>query len=287
MLNHFSEELKSKREEAGLTVQQIASKTRIDKKYIEFMEQGNFSFLPELYVKSFIREYASLVNLDPEETIKKYLLAKEGKLISETHQTGIKEPSEERKHIPESTRVEAKSFVDENVANQPQSQSNKKNGNLILISFLVLGLLLMIVVYFIFTSRNEIVIEETPFEEIVNQNKERFQESPNNAEDFSSISTDSLSLEIFSKDTTWIYLIIDNSTLNEFMLYPNNKIIIKAKSSFEGTIGNSGSAVLKVDDKSLDFIGRKNLPRHFRLTRTKGLEYLNTRPLFNSTDDNR
>jgi cytoskeletal protein RodZ len=287
MLNFFSEELKNRREEVGLTIQQIASKTRIDKKYIEFMEQGNFSFLPELYVKSFIREYASIVDLDPDETIKKYQLAKEGRLISEAEKKDSSEITEEKKHIPEHPKTEAKSFVDENVANQPQNQSNKKNGNLIIISSAVLGLIIIIIVYFFITSKNDIVIEETPFEEIVNQETDRFEESTESAEDISSISTDSLSLEISSKDSTWVYLILDNSTVNEFILYPNNKTVVKAKSTFEGTIGNSGSTVLKLNDRNLDFLGRKNLPRHFRLNKSVGLEYLNTRPIFNNQDVNR
>lgn len=287
MLNFFSEELKKRREEVGLSIQQIASKTKIDKKFIEFIEQGNFSFLPEIYVKSFIREYALLVNLDPEETIKKYLLAKEGKQISEAEKKVPSEITEEKKYFPEPAKKEAKSFVDENVANQPQNQSNKKNGNLIIVSFAVLGLLIFITVYFIISSKNEIVIEETPFEEIVNQDKERFEESTDSSEDFSSTSTDSLNLEISSKDTTWIYLIIDNSRVNEFILYPNNKTVIKAKSTFEGTIGNSGSTILKLNDRNLDFLGRKNLPRHFRLNKSVGLEYLNTRPIFNNQDVNR
>lgn len=287
MLNFFSEELKNRREEIGLSIQQIASKTKIDKKYIEFMEQGNFSFLPELYVKSFIREYASIVDLDPEETIKKYQLAKEGKLISEVEKKDSHETTEEKKYFPEPAKTEAKSFIDENVANQSENQSIKKNGNLIVISSAVLGLLIIIIVYFFITSKNEIIIEETPFEEIVKQDKERFEESSNDSEGFSSISTDSLSLEISSKDTTWVYLILDNSSVNEFILYPNNKKVVKAKSTFEGTIGNSGSTVLKLNEKSLDFLGRNNLPSHFRLNKSVGLEYLDTRPILNNQNVSR
>ena len=61
MLNKFSEELKEARIKNGLTLQQIAAKTRIDLKFLENLENGNFAFLPELYIKAFIREYAKLV----------------------------------------------------------------------------------------------------------------------------------------------------------------------------------------------------------------------------------
>jgi cytoskeletal protein RodZ len=289
MFNIFSEELKNRREEVGLSIQQIASKTRIDKKYLEFMEQGNFSFLPELYVKSFIREYASVVDLDPEETIKKYQLAKEGKLVSDLESEKKVEPEiiEDKKFNPLQAKSETKSFVDENVTTQNQNQTNKKNGNLIIITSAVLSLLIIFIVYFFITSQNEIIVEETPFEEIRNQDNQRFEESSANFEDPYSSTTDSLSLELYSRDTTWIYLILDNSTVNEFILYPNSKKTIKAKSIFEGTIGNSGSTTLKLDDKNLDFLGRTNLPRHFRLKKSEGLEYLNSRPLLNNQDVSR
>jgi len=289
MLNIFSEELKKHREEVGLSIQQIASKTRIDKKYLEFIEQGNFSFLPELYVKSFIREYASVVDLDPEETIKKYQLAKEGKLKSDLESEKKVEPqiTEEKNFHTNQIKSETKSFVDENITTQNQNQTNKKNGNLIIISSAVLVLLIIFIAYFFITSQNEIIIEETPFEEIRNQDSERFVESSENIEDSYSSSTDSLSLELFSKDTTWIYLILDKSTVTEFTLYPNSRKIIKAKSIFEGTIGNSGSTTLKLNDKNLDFLGGNNLPRHFRLSSSEGLEYLKSRPLLDSQNVSR
>lgn len=286
MLNIFSEELKKRREEVGLSIQQLASKTKIDKKYLEFIEQGNFSFLPELYVKSFIRSYAKFVDLDPEETIKKYLLAKEGKLLfhseSEVNKPNL-DSAEENQNLDKKV-IKSKSFVDENVINQTQNPVRNKNGKLIILSTATIGLLLIFVIYYFYSSQREIIVEETPFEEIVNQDKERFEETANNLTEDSSLTADSLSLEIFSKDTTWVFLILDNSSTNEITLYPNKKIIVKAKNSFEGTIGNSGSTILKLNDKNLDFVGRKYLPRHFKINRSTGLEYLNARPILNNQD---
>jgi cytoskeletal protein RodZ len=280
MLIFFSEELKSKREEAGLTIQQIASKTRIDKKYIELLEQGNFSFLPELYVKSFIREYAMIVGIDPEETIKKYHLAKEGKNIS----INVEEQNSISSEIIEKTKTDrlvkeskSKSFIDENVAAHSTEQNIKKNNTLIIISSIVSTVFLIFILYLFFTSKEEIIIEETPFKEIRNQDDNRYIEE-------SVTSSDSLSLEIYSKDTTWIYLILDKKDEEEFILYPNRKRMIKTTNVIEGTIGNSGSIIMKLNDKNLDFIGRKNLPRHFRVDKTFALEYLNSRPILNTSD---
>lgn len=71
MLNKFADELKSKREESGLTLQQLATKTRIDIKFLEAIEQGNFAFLPELYVKAFVKQFAKTIGLDENVILKK------------------------------------------------------------------------------------------------------------------------------------------------------------------------------------------------------------------------
>ena len=56
MFTKFAEELKEARTKSQLTLQHIASKTRIDLKFLEYMEKGNFNFLPDLYIKAFIKE---------------------------------------------------------------------------------------------------------------------------------------------------------------------------------------------------------------------------------------
>ncbi len=78
MFDKLAEELKEARVRNNLTLKQLSTKTRIDIKFLEAMEEGNLSFLPELYVKAFIKEYASVVGLNVEVTLKKYDAAKEG-----------------------------------------------------------------------------------------------------------------------------------------------------------------------------------------------------------------
>ena len=48
MLDKYAEELREAREKKGITLQQMAAKTRIDIKFLEAIDNGNFSFLPEL-----------------------------------------------------------------------------------------------------------------------------------------------------------------------------------------------------------------------------------------------
>ncbi|HLD95863.1 MAG TPA: RodZ domain-containing protein [Alphaproteobacteria bacterium] len=60
------------RTERGLSIQQCAKETRIQQSYLIALEAGNKSVLPEnVYIKSFIRIYASFLNLDANELLRR------------------------------------------------------------------------------------------------------------------------------------------------------------------------------------------------------------------------
>ena len=79
MLTKFAQELKKAREKAEVTLQNLSARSRLDIKFLQAMENGDFSFLPEIYVKAFIKDYAKFIGLDENEIIKKYEAAKKGK----------------------------------------------------------------------------------------------------------------------------------------------------------------------------------------------------------------
>ena len=80
MFKKFVEELKTAREKAGISLQQVSAKTRIDIKFLKALESGDFNFLPDLYVKAFIKQYSKVVGLDEQEVIYNYSQIKEGKV---------------------------------------------------------------------------------------------------------------------------------------------------------------------------------------------------------------
>jgi len=83
MLDKFAEELKQLRLDKNLTLQQVAQFTRIDIKFLEAIEEGDFSFQPELYIKAFIKDYIKALDEDPVLYLKKFDYAKQGKAYEE------------------------------------------------------------------------------------------------------------------------------------------------------------------------------------------------------------
>jgi cytoskeletal protein RodZ len=68
----FGAALKEAREQAGLTLEEIHERTRINLKHLRAIERGDFPSVPQTYVRAFIREYARTVGLDETVTLQQY-----------------------------------------------------------------------------------------------------------------------------------------------------------------------------------------------------------------------
>lgn len=288
MLDKFAEELREQREKSGITIQQIAAKTRIDKKFLEAIDQGNFSFLPELYVKAFIKEYSMVIGLDGDETVKKFLIAREGKDYNEVleQEKLEKEKAKESKkvespiHKPTVKSAPVKSYYDDSLNKKETDDTDSDKTKLMYAAVAGIAVILVAVLYlFVFSKSDEIIVEETPIEEIVSDNSQRFEEEPlSNQSPESLTNADSLLLEIFSSETTWVNIFPDNGQSIEFILYPNSSRKLSAQNSISATIGNSGGVSLKLNNQPVEFSGKSKSVKHFRIDRTGKLEYLNTPP---------
>lgn len=71
-MKKFGAALRKAREEAGITVRDIFERTRINPKYLQAIEEGNFPSLPQTYIRAFIRDYAREVGLDEESVLSQY-----------------------------------------------------------------------------------------------------------------------------------------------------------------------------------------------------------------------
>lgn len=72
-MESIGEKFKKRREERGLFIEQIARDTNISKKYIEAIENEDFSEMPgEAYLLGFLRAYADYLDIDPDEVVAIY-----------------------------------------------------------------------------------------------------------------------------------------------------------------------------------------------------------------------
>ena len=73
-MNSLGSKLQIAREFQGLTLEQVASTTRVREHYLKALEEDRFDCLPQkVFAKGFVRSYARSLNLDEEECIQLFM----------------------------------------------------------------------------------------------------------------------------------------------------------------------------------------------------------------------
>lgn len=245
----ISDELKAAREQANLSIEFLSGKIKIDKKYLLLIEKGDLSFLPELYVKAFLRDFAKAVGLDEKLINKKYEMIKSGKDINapESDETLANEGETTVSTFTEEEQKPKTVVVD------PMSPERKYFGTLTKYQMIFVGIIFLflvaVVINYILSKGDETIIEK-PLEEIVKSNKERF-EVDEQTETPAMLFSDSLSLKLIATDSTWIQLVRDGKDTLQRLLYPRQNFETKAIENFNLIVGNTSGLSLMLNNKPL------------------------------------
>jgi transcriptional regulator with XRE-family HTH domain len=284
MFDQFAEELRSARLKKGISLEQIAAKTRIDIKFIEAIDTGNLSFLPELYVRAFLKQYAKTVGLDETETIQNYEDAKEGRLAEKDDSKSLLEQKIEieKPHQEEIQEKPVRTYTDASVTKTVERGDDKKKIYR-MVAYITGFVLLSVVVFFAFIKKSStITVEEKPYEQVLKETQNRFEvEKQKDEQPAAQVNLDSMFLQIAnvdSLDSAWVMVIYDDKVKEDFLLYPRRTKTVKAADNFQFTLGNSGVISLMLDNNVLQFEGRRGAVRHYLVNR-KGLERLYSPPI--------
>jgi cytoskeletal protein RodZ len=298
MFKKLAGELVEARKKSEITLKQISAKTRIDFKFLEAMEEGNFSFLPELYVRAFLKEYALQVGLDEKKTLLKYEAAKQGKFYEEPEEKvetkeeikGEKEASTEEKSPLEEkptesapklkyvTPVQSFEIPPEPPSGKDYRSIAKKRKQFYIIGSVAAVVFVFLVYLIFFSKKSEIIVQEKPVEEIIAEQQKRFEEKhPNDFAAGKIEQTDSLILNIYTSDSSWIRILMDDNRVDEFLLFPQGQKTIRAGNNFKITFGNSGGIQLRLNYKQLEFTGKPKAVSHVLINKS-GIQMLNKAP---------
>lgn len=245
----------------GLDISEVSRKTGIRQSVLEAIESGEFPDLPIVYIRSFIKKYATFLEL--EESDYSDLSEALHKLLEKEKLT----------HKPIAT--DKSSSIDPSDRNVIAIIKSGKYKDLISdkrivssIMYLGLGLVIVSIIYFVFFSGGS-DLKETTNNVAINQeinSSEEEAEEENLMNYFNT--TDSLVLEIFALDESWISITIDGKVNEELLLKPGTKKIWKAAKYFTLTSGNAGGIQLKRNGKKLEPLGaRGNVVSNVKITK--------------------
>jgi cytoskeletal protein RodZ len=248
-LSTFGEELKKLRLEKQVSLMDISFSTRINIKFLEAIESGKFSVLPQTYIRAFLREYADAIGLGGEEILRKYDALREPQTRPVTRQTA---PSTSTVPSPAAKPFERKA--------EKISMSLKKN-------LLFAGVLLAGVAFVLIlrtpVQKSPDAAQEIPFDTVVKESEATAYKPDTTRRAFVPapvpVQPDSLRLEMQTTDSVWISILVDGRTTLEYLFPPNRKRTFLAKDQFSITMGNAGGATFKLNGKELGSLGRRGL----------------------------
>jgi cytoskeletal protein RodZ len=225
--------LKEKRELRGLTLDDVSSSLCLRKSLIKAIESGSWNLLPhEVYVRGYLKEYAHLVNAYDEI-------------------------------------VDDLTYGDNETRAQPEIPVQQKNGpkhtNLPK-RVVVYPLAFVLVIGFIILS--QINKERNTSTQIRYADRTSQSIIDNTSSDVQNTTetSDVKKLMITCQERTWVSVVIDDIEKKEFMLNPQDIIVLNAKAKYDLLIGNAGGVKLVLDGKDLQFTGQSGEVKRIKLS---------------------
>jgi cytoskeletal protein RodZ len=238
--------LKARREEKGISLEEVSNVLCLRKSLIQAIESGRWELLPhEVYVRSYLKEYASFLKVYDE------ILPD---LIEKNHEI---EP-EARNNIQEVEkpirRLQKISFI-----NIPRKALVYPAIILILAGFYVVDKM----------KRDYSQIQLPKIESTIGIAAQSQSSSDNNVTTESQVTqstSEGKKLMISCKERTWVSVVIDDSEKKEFMLNAQEMIILNAKERFDLLIGNAGGVKLILNGKDTEFTGKSGEVKRVKLS---------------------
>ncbi len=216
---------KSRREELGLSISDVASKTNIRSYILRGIEDDDFSLMPSVYIKSFIKSYAEFLKI-PKEEINEIIktLVSEGK---------IETPAARAKPIVTTARG--------NIPAKAASFKKKQaliNGLVVAAILIALSALVYFTVFYKGANSDDNSASQIPAN--ANDDTSELKDQTKNLISFFD-KPDSLTLEAIATDTAWIRIDMDGKRIEETTLTPGQSRRWAAKEFFSLSCGNVGA----------------------------------------------
>jgi len=242
----FAAELKKARTEKQISLMDISASTRINMKFLEALEEGNFGVLPQTYIRAFIREYAEAVGYNVQQAMKNY--------------DALRQPKQTEKNDDSSSPPRKGKPVQTQTTENPILGFARRNA-------VFIGIVVVVAVFVVYLTRpvgdtaavGEIA--ETPFDKVVQENQAVTtvpQQEPITLPSVSLlVKADSLTLEMTTSDSVWMTITLDGARTLEYLFPPSRKGSWKAKETFTLTMGNAGGAAFSLNGHEIGALGKR------------------------------
>lgn len=253
---------KDARRAKGITVGEVSKKTKISHNVISAIEEDNFEVLSPVYIKSFVKIYAKLLDLDIEKVLKLYY---EYSGLSDED-----EPLKQKRLQPTKVIFEA-SFI------SGITHALRKKGK-ILIVIIALALLFFIgkaIFKNISIHRQDpqakkVMIKEAKVKEV--KPKEAIKEEKGKDNLAGLDLSESLRLTVRAKADCWLNVKIDEKLIFQSVLKKGEVESWQADKKMELRIGNPAAVDLELNGRVLEQFGKRSSKAKFVTITKEGLK---------------
>ncbi|MGQ9560849.1 MAG: helix-turn-helix domain-containing protein [Candidatus Oleimicrobiaceae bacterium] len=226
----IGDELRRARERKKASLADVAKKTKINPKYLQSIEEGDFGFLPEPYVRAFIRAYAQEVGLEPLTMLKPLDRVRErlqeAKYIASVHAS----PREVRLM---SLWNKVKALV----------SGRKFSVLLFLAGAVVVGVL--------------VIIYAANYERLFGGRKTEMPPLSSRAQDARLALTEELRLELEAVGDTWVQVVADDSTVSDAFYARGEHRTVRAQRYVRLRVADAGALIVTLNGRPLQRLGEE------------------------------
>jgi transcriptional regulator with XRE-family HTH domain len=245
-MHSLAAELKQAREQKRLSLADIADATLINVRFLQEIESGNFTFLPQTYVRAFLREYAAMVGLSPEAVLRTY----EGSVAS-TPETPVA-PATPVTDAPPPAPAPVSTPI-------PRAEGRRIHPTMALVALVSIVVLVVVVALWnVMDSNTPAAVREIPFDQ-VRAERERDAAADSGAVRAPALPpapADSLVLTAVATDSVWLQLTVDKAPVRNLLLKSGGRYTWRAAGRFLLTLGNAGAVEFTLNRKPLGKLGK-------------------------------
>jgi hypothetical protein len=259
-MEEFGKKLSETRAQLGLTINDVSDKTKVRSHIIASLEEGNYTDIPNVYLKYFLKTYASFLKI-PQNEIDEILVK-------------ISRIEKKETILKKETEIINRPILD--LKSKPINIFKRKSLGKItqtnLINFVIyfaLGLASVTLIYFaLFTSDS--TSSKNGHEDLASKPDTAIIEKKDNGLISYFEKGDSMVLEAKAIDTAWLRIEIDGQTSDQVLMTPGLYKRWSAKDFFLLSLGNIGAVQFSRNGQLLEPFGPKgSVVRNLKIMRDK------------------
>ncbi len=230
-MENIGEILKQQRIALNKSLTEIHEQVRIPREYLQYLEENNFAFLPETYVKSFLKTYSNALGLNADEILGKH----------RTNQAEVQHANEEE------------------IRTQPEIPKSAPPKNLVLEWALAAGSMILVISIIVVYLQYRSQIYARPLEYTTKPNNANLrapaQGTPQPAGNGHQSTPTPIELQIKAFNQVGVQLVINGEQASATPGAPDQTIIWKAEDRLDLIIHNAEGISLKVDNQEISNLG--------------------------------